>query len=112
MFSIMKMQIIVFEKAVNLRSYFKAAEGKPGVAESVRFEFKKNSTAIPKSDTMHIEHLMRNGKRKLKMIKVREQWTDHYTMFSPFGLRVRIAVCPWIFRTHTPPAWGDSSSDA
>ena len=36
--------------------------------DNIRFEFKKNA-GIPRTEIMRIEHLMRNGQRKLKMIQ-------------------------------------------
>ena len=51
------------------KTLLRAAEGKPGFDYAIRTEFKKNSTALEKTDVLRIEHLMRNGQRKLEMIK-------------------------------------------
>ena len=50
------------------RQLMRAAKNKPGVAEHVRSEFKKNAI-IPRSDTLRIEYLMRRGHRQLEVIK-------------------------------------------
>nr|XP_045594698.1 putative lipoyltransferase 2, mitochondrial isoform X2 [Procambarus clarkii] len=46
----------------------RAAEKKPGFYNSVQHEFRKNS-AVPKTDILRIEHLLRQGWRKLKMMQ-------------------------------------------
>jgi len=51
------------------KTLLRAAEGKPGFDYAIRTEFKKNSIALEKTDVLRIEHLMRNGQRKLEMIK-------------------------------------------
>ena len=51
------------------KSCLRAAQGKPGFAYTIRTEFKKNATVVDKSNVLLIEHLMRNGQRKLDMIK-------------------------------------------
>ena len=43
--------------------------GKPGFDYTIRTEFKKNALALERTDVLMIEHLMRNGKRKLEMIQ-------------------------------------------
>lgn len=45
-----------------------AAKGKPGFEQTIRQEFRQHS-AIPRSDTLRIEFLLRKGHRKLEMIK-------------------------------------------
>ena len=42
---------------------------KPGFDYAIRTEFKKNAVGLEKTDVLRIEHLMRNGKRKLEMIQ-------------------------------------------
>ena len=51
------------------KSCLRAAQGKPGFDYTIRTEFKKNAVAVDKSNVLLIEHLMRNGQRKLDMIK-------------------------------------------
>ena len=54
-----------------LRCYkqcLRAAQAKPGFYENVRFEFRKHKN-IPKTDILRIELLLRQGWRKLKIIK-------------------------------------------
>jgi len=46
----------------------RAAQQKPGFEQTVRAEFKRNS-ALPRSDTLRIEYAMRNGQRKLEMMR-------------------------------------------
>ena len=55
----------------NLLSYLFAfnKKGKPGFDYTIRTEFKKNAVALERTDVLMIEHLMRNGKRKLEMIQ-------------------------------------------
>lgn len=51
------------------KSCLRAAKDKPGFDSTIRQEFKKNAKLIDKSDVLRIEHLMRNGQRKLDMMK-------------------------------------------
>jgi len=46
----------------------RAADNKPGFKTNVRIEFRRNA-AIPRTDTMRIEHVMRSGYRKLDMMR-------------------------------------------
>jgi len=46
----------------------RAAKLKPGFEQTVRTEFKRNA-ALPRSDTLRIEYAMRNGQRKLEMMR-------------------------------------------
>lgn len=46
----------------------RAAQHKPGFYDNVKFEFRKNAV-IPKTETLRIEHMIRQGWRKLKMMK-------------------------------------------
>ena len=51
----------------------RAAEAKsPSFKSVVRNEFKRNSIAIQRTDTMRIEYMLRQGRRKLDMMKVRK----------------------------------------
>lgn len=45
----------------------RASSNKPSINEIVKQEFRINAT-IPKSEILRIEHLLRQGSRKLKMI--------------------------------------------
>ncbi|KAK4320160.1 hypothetical protein Pmani_008969 [Petrolisthes manimaculis] len=54
-----------------LRMYkqcLRAAEKKPGFRDNVKHEFRKNA-AIPKTEVLRLEHLMRQGWRKLQMMQ-------------------------------------------
>lgn len=51
------------------KACLRAAQGKPGFDYAIRQEFKKNAVTIDKSDILRIEHLMRNGQRKLDLMK-------------------------------------------
>ncbi|KAK8404839.1 hypothetical protein O3P69_001436 [Scylla paramamosain] len=46
----------------------RAAEKKPGFYDNVQYEFRKNAT-IPKTEILRVEHLLRQGWRKLKMMQ-------------------------------------------
>jgi len=46
----------------------RCAENKPGFTQSVRSEFRRNAS-LPRTDTLRIEYMMRNGFRKLDMMK-------------------------------------------
>lgn len=46
----------------------RAAEKKPGFYTNVQYEFRKNST-IPRTEILRVEHLLRQGWRKLKMMQ-------------------------------------------
>ena len=45
------------------RQCLRVAETKAGFKETVRFEFRRNA-AVPRSDILRIEQLMRNGNRQ------------------------------------------------
>jgi len=46
----------------------RVAASKPGFQANVRAEFRRHA-AIPRTDTMRIEHVMRAGYRKLDMMR-------------------------------------------
>lgn len=50
------------------KSCLRSAEQKKGVTHLVKTQFRQNAQ-ISKVDTLRIEQLLRNGKRKLKMIQ-------------------------------------------
>lgn len=50
------------------RQCLKAAKSRPGFADSVKAEFRRN-VSVPKSETMRIEYLLRQGYKKLDMMK-------------------------------------------
>ena len=50
------------------KSLQRAAHGRPGFDGVIRAEFKKNAVAVGKTDIFRIEHMIRNGKRKLEML--------------------------------------------
>ena len=48
----------------------RAAEKKqPGFKSYIRQQFKQHGKAIPKTDTMRIEYMVRSGRRRLDMIQ-------------------------------------------
>lgn len=50
------------------RQCLRAAQHKAGFRETVRMEFRRNA-AVPRTDILRVEQLMRNGYRKLDMMK-------------------------------------------
>ena len=50
------------------RTFLRESNGKPGLQEMVKSEFRKHS-ALPRTDVMRIEHLYRKAERQLKQIK-------------------------------------------
>ena len=50
------------------REFLKISKAKPGMTDYIRNEFKKNA-AIPRTETLHIEHLFRRGQRQLQMLQ-------------------------------------------
>ena len=59
----------------------RAAEVKsPSFKSVVRNEFKRNGVAIQRTDTMRVEYMLRQGKRRLEMMKVitlQQRWFKH-----------------------------------
>ena len=53
------------------REFLRVAKNKPGVREYIRSEFRKNAK-IARTDTLHIEHLLRRGQRQLELLKTKE----------------------------------------
>lgn len=45
-----------------------AAKGKSGFEKTIKEEFRRNSS-VPRTETMRIEFLLRNGRKKLQMIQ-------------------------------------------
>lgn len=50
------------------KEFLKISQTKPGMSDYIRSEFKKNA-AIPRTETLHIEHLYRRGQRQLQMLQ-------------------------------------------
>ena len=50
------------------KQFMRAAKNRPGIAEHVQREFKRNAS-IQRTDTLQIEYLMRRGHRQLEVIK-------------------------------------------
>lgn len=50
------------------REFMRVAKTRPGLADYVRSEFRKNA-AIPRSNTIQIEQVYRRGQRQLEMLK-------------------------------------------
>ena len=51
------------------RSFMKISWNNPTLKEHIRTEFKKYGDTIPKSDFLHIEHILRRGEKQLKMLR-------------------------------------------
>ena len=49
------------------KDFMRTAAKRPGIAEHVRSEFKKNKT-VPKKNILMIEYLMRRGERQLAQL--------------------------------------------
>ncbi|XP_014379623.1 succinate dehydrogenase assembly factor 1, mitochondrial [Alligator sinensis] len=66
----------------------RAAQGKPGFAPRVREEFRRNA-ALPASDVLRIEHLLRRGQRQLEQLRdalVLDLWpAGHVQPTAPFA---------------------------
>lgn len=45
-----------------------AAKEKPGFEKTIREEFRRNAT-VPRTESIRIEYLIRNGRKKLQMIQ-------------------------------------------
>lgn len=50
------------------RDFLRVAKTRPGLADYVRSEFKKNAQ-IPRTNTLQIEQIYRRGLRQLEMLK-------------------------------------------
>ena len=50
------------------RQCLKAAATRPGFVDSVRSEFRRNAS-VPKNETMRVEYLLRQGYKKLDMMR-------------------------------------------
>ena len=76
----------------------RAAEMKNRQFKSVvRSDFKRNAKAIQRSDTMRIEYLVRQGQRRLEMMKV----SVHVYAFT-----IRMCACVCILCMHIMHACG------
>ena len=71
------------KQVLNLyKECLRTAEAKsPGFKSVVRAQFKRNATTIQRSDTMRIEYLVRQGRRRLDMMKVMFLQHNPSTMF-------------------------------
>ena len=73
----------------------RAAEMKNRQFKSVvRSDFKRNAKAIQRSDTMRIEYLVRQGQRRLKMMKVSVYVYAFKVSYEPFF--ERSSLIAWI----------------
>ena len=74
----------------------RAAEMKNRQFKSVvRSDFKRNAKAIQRSDTMRIEYLVRQGQRRLEMMKV----CICKGLYEPFwveGAKINSSLIAWI----------------
>lgn len=50
------------------KEFLRVGKTRPGMSGYIRSEFKKNA-AIPRTDTLQIEHLYRRGQRQLQMLQ-------------------------------------------
>lgn len=50
------------------KQFLRAAKDKPGFLPRIQHDFRKNSK-IPRTDVMHIEYLLRLGRRQLDQLK-------------------------------------------
>ncbi|XP_068127831.1 succinate dehydrogenase assembly factor 1, mitochondrial [Hyperolius riggenbachi] len=50
------------------KQFLRAGEDKPGFLPRIQHEFRKNAK-IPRTDVMHIEYLVRRGRRQLDQLK-------------------------------------------
>ncbi|XP_077143286.1 succinate dehydrogenase assembly factor 1, mitochondrial [Ranitomeya variabilis] len=50
------------------KQFLRAGKDKPGFLPQIQHEFRKNAK-IPRTDVMHIEYLMRRGRRQLDQLK-------------------------------------------
>jgi len=50
------------------KQLLRAGQGKPGVVDSVKGEFRKNQH-LARTDTLRIEYVLRLGKRRLEQIR-------------------------------------------
>ena len=72
----------------------RAAEMKNRQFKSVvRSDFKRNAKAIQRSDTMRIEYLVRQGQRRLEMMKVSVHAYAIKGLYEPFW---RSSLIAWI----------------
>ena len=51
------------------RSFLKISWSNPSLKDHIKTEFRKYSDNIPRSDFLHIEHMLRRGDKQLKMLK-------------------------------------------
>lgn len=53
------------------RKFLRASQDKPGFADHIKYEFRKNSL-IPKTDGLRIEYLLRRAQNQLKQLEKME----------------------------------------
>lgn len=53
------------------REFLRASEGKPGFANHIKHEFRKN-LQIPRTDGLRIEYLLRRAKKQLQLLQKTE----------------------------------------
>lgn len=53
------------------REFLKLGREKPGIDKYVRVQFKKNAI-IPRTETLRIEYLIRQGRKQLDMLKMED----------------------------------------
>lgn len=53
------------------REFLKLGKEKPGIDSYVRVQFKKNAI-IPRTETLRIEYLIRQGRKQLDMLKMED----------------------------------------
>jgi succinate dehydrogenase assembly factor 1 len=60
------------------RSFMKISWNNPSLKEHIRREFRKYGDSIPRSDFLHIEHILRRGEKQLKMLRKEGVDNVHY----------------------------------
>ena len=51
------------------KQFLRCSQDKPGTRDFVKSEFRKNSTAIAKTDVLRVEYLYRRAEKQLKLIQ-------------------------------------------
>ena len=66
------------------RDFLRISWNQPDLRAHVRHEFKRQSTSVPRSDFLLVEHLLRRGDKQLKMLS-----KDSVDAVSYFGGKSR-----------------------
>lgn len=71
MISMIRHSKIQKEVLLLYREFLKLGKEKPGIDSYVRVQFKKNAI-IPRTETLRIEYLIRQGRKQLDMLKMED----------------------------------------